>query len=274
MRITILGSGGGRWVFLKQLRGSGGFVLELEDQKIHVDPGPGALVRAREFRVNLCDLTAVVVSHRHQDHMNDAIVAIESMTRGATRKGGAFISTQRVIEGEKGFPSILDDFHRKVLDRLEVMKPGDSVKLGKVKVTAIPTKHGEPDGIGFLFGGEGLRIGYTGDGEYFPGMEKYFEGCDYLIMNVMRPRTDSWPGHMNSEMARELVSKVRPTQAIMTHFGMKMLRGVAEKEATWLQKETGVKTVAARDGMVIGKGGQGRPQKKATLERFMEEDGD
>ena len=274
MRITILGTSGGRWVFLKQLRGSGGFVIELDGEKMHVDPGPGALVRAREYRVNLCDLTAVLVSHRHQDHMNDAIVAIESMTRGATRKGGAFISTRRVIEGEKGSPPILDDFHRKVLDRLEVMKPGDSVKLGKVKITATPTRHRDEDGVGFLFEGEGLRVGYTGDGEYFPGMEKRFEDCDYLIMNVMRPRTDSWPGHMNSDMARELVSKARPGKAVMTHFGMKMLRGAAEKEAAWIAKETGVKTVAARDGMVIREGGPGKPHKKATLERFMEEDGD
>ena len=47
MRLTFLGSGGGRWVVLRQLKASGGFVLELSDQKMHVDPGPGALVRAK-----------------------------------------------------------------------------------------------------------------------------------------------------------------------------------------------------------------------------------
>ena len=272
MRITILGSGGGRWVFLKQLRGSGGFVLELGGQKIHVDPGPGALVRAREYKVNLCNLTAVVVSHRHQDHMNDAVVAIESMTRGATRKAGAFISTSKVIKGDKEHPPLLDSFHKGMLERLEIMKPGDSVKLGKVSVHATPTRHGEEDGIGFVFSGEGIRIGYTSDGEYFPGMEKYFQNCEYLVMNVMRPREDAWPGHMNASMAATLVSRTKPKNAVMTHFGMKMLRGIAEREASWIQKETGIRTTAAWDGMVIKKCASGKADKK-TLERFLDDDG-
>ncbi len=273
MRLTFLGVGGGRWVFLKQLRGSGGFVLELAGQKMHVDPGPGALVRARQYRVNLCNLTAVLVSHRHQDHMNDAIVAIESMTRGATRKNGAFVSTRLVIDGDREHPPLLDSFHRKVLDQLEVLSEGKSVRLGEVRVTGIPTEHGEIEGLGFLFEGEGMRIGYTGDGEYYNGMEKHYNDCNYLILNVMRPRTDTWPGHMNSIMAREFLSKARPKQAIMNHFGMKMIKGVAEREASWIQGETGVKTMAARDGMVIESGkSSDAPQKK--VKGFLNEDGD
>jgi phosphoribosyl 1,2-cyclic phosphodiesterase len=274
MKITFLGTGGGRWVVLRQLRASGGFVLGLENQVVHVDPGPGALVRAKEYGVDLCKVTAVLVSHRHHDHLNDAVPVIECMTRGATEKRGVFASSRRVIEGDKKYPPALDYYHKEAVKRLEVMKPGDSVMLGKVRLTATPTRHGDEKGLGFVFDGEGLRIGYTGDGEYFPGMEKHFGGCDYLIMNVLRPRTDSWPGHMNSEGARKLVSRVRPKKAIMKHLGMKMLRGVAEREAAWIEKETGVRTVVARDGMAISHGAQGKGKGYRTLEGFMEENGD
>ncbi len=273
MKITFLGTGGGRWVVLRQLRASGGFVLELENEVIHIDPGPGALVRAKEYGVDLCKLTAVLVSHRHQDHFNDAVPVIECMTKGVTEKKGVFASSSKVIRGDKKYPPVLDYYHKKAVQRLEVMKPGDSVMLGKVRVKATPTRHGDKKGLGFVFEGEGLRIGYTGDGEYFPGMEKHFRGCDYLIMNVLRPRTDSWPGHMNSEGARKLVARAKPKRAIMKHLGMKMLRGVAERDAAWIERETGIKTVVARDGMTIKEGPAGRAGKEG-LERFLEENGD
>jgi phosphoribosyl 1,2-cyclic phosphodiesterase len=243
-----------------QVRGTGGFFLDLAGQVIHIDPGPGALVRARERRINLKRLSAVIVSHYHQDHVSDAAVMIEAMTNAATERGGAFLSNDAVINGNKEHPPLLDRFHMGLLRRIEIMKPGDRISLGKVRVTATPTEHREESGLGFLFEGEGLRIGYTGDGEYFPGMEKHFQRCDYLIINTMRPRTDAWPGHMNAGMARELVSRARPGKAILTHFGMKMLKGVAEREAAWIERETGVKTMAARDGLTVS---QRTPGKKS-----------
>ncbi len=272
MKITFLGTGGGRWVVLKQLRASGGFVIELDGEKIHIDPGPGALVRAKEHGVNLCDLTGVLVSHRHQDHFNDAVVAIECMTRGVTKKNGVFASNSMVIRGNKEHPPILDRYHSKMLDRIDIMKPSDSIMVGRVRVTATPTKHGDDKGMGFVLEGEDLRIGYTGDGEYFPGMEKHFGDCDYLIMNVLRPRTDAWPGHMNTEGARKLVSGAKPGQAIIKHLGMRMLNGVAEREAAWIEKETRIRTMVARDGMIISAGPAKRPGKKIP-ENFADENG-
>lgn len=268
MRLTFLGSGGGRWVVLRQLRSSGGFVLELAGQKMHVDPGPGALLKAKEYKVDLCSLTAVLVSHRHMDHHNDAIPAIESMTRGATKKKGAFLSTRRVIEGESGYPSILDQFHRKVIRKIGIMDPGKSVKLGRVRITSTPTVHRDDDGVGFLFEGEGMRIGYTGDSDYFKGMESHFRNCDLLVMNVLRPRTDSWPGHMNTNGARKLMTLANPRKAVIQHFGMKMLKGVAHKEARWLRKETRTEIVVARDGLVMKEGPAGKNPK--TLEPFLD----
>jgi phosphoribosyl 1,2-cyclic phosphodiesterase len=270
MRITFLGTGGGRWVVLRQLRASGGFVLELAGEKLHIDPGPGSLVRAKEYRMNLCDLTGILVSHRHQDHMNDVSVVIESMTKGATKKRGTFASTRGVIKGDSEHPPLLDKFHTDVLERIILMEPGESIKMGNVRITATPTRHREVEGVGFVFEGEGLKVGYTGDGEYYPGMEKSFMDCDYLIINVLRPRTEKWPGHMDSFGAKDLVSRAKPRNAIMQHLGMKMLRGVAQNDAAWITGETGVKTIVASDGMVIKRGSAGK-RRTVGLESFMQD---
>jgi phosphoribosyl 1,2-cyclic phosphodiesterase len=55
--------------------------------------------------------------------------------------------------------------------------------------------------------------------------------------------------HLNVADARRIIEGVRPEVAILTHFGMTMLRTKPCEVAAALEKETGVKAIAARDGM-------------------------
>ncbi len=250
MKITFLGTAGGRIVIMTQMRASGGFVLEMDNERIHVDPGPGALVRAKQYGVKLRKLTGLIVSHAHPDHYTDAEMIIESMTDGTRKKRGVLTGNEYVIKGGKDYRPAISPFHLKLLERYEILKPGGKTKIGNIEITATQTKHGEEKALGFVFKGS-KTLGYTGDGEYFQGQEKYFKGCDYLLLNVLRSRGTKWPEHMNTEHAAKLVSKVRPSLAVIQHFGMLMLKANPEKEATWIEKQTGVRTIAAHDGMTI-----------------------
>ncbi len=250
MRTIFLGTAGGRIVIMTQVRASGGFILEMDGERIHVDPGPGALVRAKQYGADLRKLTGLIVSHAHPDHYTDAEMVIESMTEGTRKKRGVLIGNEFVIKGGDGYRPVISPFHLGLLDRYEILKPGKKTKMGSVEITATPTKHGEPKALGFVFRGS-KSLGYTGDGEYFEGQEKYFKGCDYMILNVLRPRNVEWPKHMNSNQAVKLLSKVKPKLAIIQHFGMKMLKANPEREAGWIGEQTGVKTIAAKDGMRV-----------------------
>ena len=46
--VLFLGTGGDSFVIGKQMRHSGGFVIQQDDLQFQIDPGPGALVRANE----------------------------------------------------------------------------------------------------------------------------------------------------------------------------------------------------------------------------------
>ena len=70
-RIIFLGTAGSSAVASKQLRSSGGIILQVEDLQFHIDPGPGSLAKAKQFGVNLHNNTAVLVSHAHMNHCND-----------------------------------------------------------------------------------------------------------------------------------------------------------------------------------------------------------
>lgn len=266
-KITMLGTGGGRFVVINQVRASGGLILEMDREMLHIDPGPGTLVRAKQYDVRLRKLTGVVVSHTHPDHCTDAQMVIEAMTQGARKKRGILIGSESVIKGEGEFIQVISPYHLKAVERVEAMKPGDRIRVGKLEIQATKTKHREPNCLGFVFRGSSV-IGFTGDGEYFRGQEDLFRGCEYLIINCLRPRTDTWPEHMNAGQAEKLIGMVKPKLAVLQHFGMLMLKGVAEREAKHIQRNTGVRTIAARDGQVLDLNGK-REGKSKGLDRFL-----
>jgi phosphoribosyl 1,2-cyclic phosphodiesterase len=266
-RITFLGSGGGRFTVLTQLRASGGFILEMDGEMLHIDPGPGALVRARQYRVRLRKLTGILCSHCHPDHYTDLEMAVESMTAGAKKKRGTLLMGENVLKGSGEFRPAISRYHLRVLEGYKTLRPGEKAKTGALEIRATPTRHGDPKGIGFVIKGS-ETIGYTSDTEYFPGLEKHFEGCDTLIMNVLRPRNVEWPEHMSTNQAERFLKalKGKPGLAVIQGFGMKMLRANPFREAAWLEKRTGIKIIAAKDGQVIETKGEGKAR---GLEKFI-----
>ena len=68
---------------ITQKRMTGGFRIEdIDGKNIHVDPGPGALVRTYQFGLNPMKVNILMVSHSHTDHYTDAEVMLEAMTKG------------------------------------------------------------------------------------------------------------------------------------------------------------------------------------------------
>ena len=87
-------------------------------------------------------------------------------------------------------------------------------------------------------------------------------------MNVLRPRNTEWPEHMSTNQAERFLKalKGRPKLVIIQGFGMKMLKANPFREAQWLERRTGVKTIPARDGQVIE---TSKPGKPFGLEKFV-----
>lgn len=254
-KITFLGTGGGRVVIANQARATGGFVINIADHQIHVDPGPGALTKAREFRLNTGRTDTVFVSHAHIDHANDVNAIIEAMTLGGVHKRGTLISVPSVIKGANREVAWLHNFHRNALDNCFTVKAGDVVKIGELSFKMTATKHDEPFGVGFILEMPNLTIGYTGDTTYSGELWRTFKGVKVLIINVLRPGKDRWKTHMCTDDAIRLIDKIHPELAIIQHFGMKMVKANPLYEARRIQTKTGVRTVAATDGLVVSLGG-------------------
>lgn len=250
-KITFLGSGGGRIVVAHQLRGTGGFVINLENTQIHVDPGPGALLNANKYSVDPTKTDIVFVSHNHLDHVNDVNALIDAITLGGAKSPkGVLISTKEVISDRK--TSWVNPFYRKLLSNCFEVEVGDKIKSNNISFEITPTEH-DIQCVGFLLkSSRGMKIGYTADTSYFTDLYKNFKGVDLLVLNVLRPGKDVWKTHFSSKDVVRLLKKVTPELAIIQHFGAKMIRSDPIYEARWIQKETGVRTIAATDGLSIG----------------------
>ncbi|MBI4168004.1 MAG: MBL fold metallo-hydrolase [Candidatus Aenigmarchaeota archaeon] len=249
-KLVFLGSGGGRYAMATQARATGGFRIEMDGVNMHIDPGPGALVRAKEYGVNVKNTDVVMVSHVHLDHSNDCNAIIDAMTEGAKNPKGILIGSVSAINGYENNSPVLLKIYLKSLENSVVMKSGDSTNLKNVTVKATPTKHSDPTCIGFRIEGS-KTISYTSDTEYFPELKKYHKNADLLIINMLRPDNDSWPMHMNLDDAIKLIKEAAPKVCVLQHFGMKVIERGPETQAQRAAKETGIKVMAAEDGMKL-----------------------
>jgi ribonuclease BN (tRNA processing enzyme) len=246
-KIVFLGTGGGRFVTAHQTRATGGIYMELDKVRFMIDPGPGCIVHAKQYGVNLGRVNVLILSHNHMDHTSDAAVVMESMSRAATKKLGTLIGAVSTIEETDDYPTV-SKYHQGLMEHVVKMGPNEKTETNGIKITSTKTNHSEPHCIGFIFEGS-KRISYVSDTEYFPELHEPHMGADILILNVLRPYNEEWPKHMNTQNAIKLIEEIKPKVTIFQHFGLKVTD--PDKEAKIAADKTGRKVIAAKDGMTL-----------------------
>ena len=246
--IKFLGTGGARFVVIKQLRASGGLWLNLANTNIFIDPGPGALLRclSSKPKLNPADLDGIILTHRHIDHSNDINIMIEAMTNGGFKKKGVVFAPKDALEKD---PVILH-YVRDQVDRIEILREKGSYTLGNISFST-PVKHVHGvETYGLNIQGENSTISLITDTRYFDGLESYYDG-DILIINVVRLEEREGIEHLSLKDAEKILSTNKPKLGVLTHFGMTMLKAKPWELADKLSKKLNIKVIAARDGMTI-----------------------
>ncbi len=233
---------------IKQLRASGGLWVNCGSTNLLIDPGPGSIVRCASSRPRLDPgkLDAIILTHRHLDHANDVNVMIEAMTEGGFKRRGVVFCPSDAF---KGSPVILD-YAAKLPRKIQLIKERGRYRVGEFAFT-VSMRHIHPcETYGLKFRIGRTSIGLISDTGYFPGLEDFYR-TDVLIVPVVFPKPRPGISHISLEEAERIIGRIRPKKAILTHFGITMLKAGPALQAKRMSARIGVEIIAARDGMSL-----------------------
>lgn len=247
--IKFLGTAGARFVMIRQLRASGGIWVHSGGRNVLIDPGPGSLVRCASSRpkLNPAKLDGIILTHRHLDHSGDINVMIEAMTEGGFQKRGAVFCPADAISGD---PVILE-YLRGAPERIETLAPLSSYSASGFNF-ATSMRHRHPaETYGLKFSAGGRNVAFLSDTGYFKGLEVFYSGVDLLIIAVVLAEPRPGIEHFSLADVETILRQCRPGRAILTHFGMSMLKKDPRRCADELSERCGMTVLAAQDGMTL-----------------------
>ncbi|MFH1915802.1 MAG: hypothetical protein ABIJ21_00925 [Nanoarchaeota archaeon] len=234
VKLIFLGTGGDALVVGKQERASGGIVIQGNSSQMHIDPGPGALVRAREYGVNVRETSAIIVTTPDVIHTNDMGAVVLGMTHGGLDKKGSLLVCDKCAFDAKS--------HTHALEKIIILTPGHKEYVKDDEILPLATKS-LLEGIGIRLAMTPFTISYPGDTDYEEHLAEKYKGTNVLILHCKN--------HIQATDCERFIQHIQPKLAILTNFGSKMLEANPSNLADQIHKKTRVKTLAATDGMML-----------------------
>jgi len=247
--ISFVGTGGARIVVASQVRSTGGLWLNYKNTNLYIDPGPGALVRLRALKyLDPRRLDGLIITHKHLDHANDVNILIEAMTDSGNKRRGYLFCPGDAI----GEDPVVFRYLREYLEGIELLKERGNYRVKDLDFST-PVRHLHPvDTYGIVFHAN-KKIAIIADTRFFEELSDYYRS-DILIVNVLRTKpileTDRID-HLSLADFAEIIARVKPEIAVMTHFGKTIIKERPYLLARALKEETGIEVIAAYDGMKL-----------------------
>jgi len=248
--IKFLGTAGARFVVMKQLRASGGVWFSVGKTNLCIDPGPGALVRCLNSKPKLepSTLDGILLTHKHLDHSGDVNVMIEAMTEGGFKKKGVLFAPRDALEED---PVVLK-YVMGYVEKVEVLKENSEYRFGEIQFSTAQRHQHRVETYGLNFKISPLTVSFITDTKFFPELSNLYRG-EILVIHVVRlkPIGDDPIEHLSIEDVKTIIKKAKPRLTILTHFGMTMIKAKPWVVAAELEKELGLKVIAASDGLKL-----------------------
>jgi phosphoribosyl 1,2-cyclic phosphodiesterase len=243
MRLTFMGTAGARFMVAKQVAASGGLFIEEGNTRISLDPGPGAIVQYAKREVDLTTIDAIVVSHRHLDHVGDVNVMIEAMTDGGFSHRGMLFCPSDALDDDPVVLKYVRRFPREIVR----LAPETSYSVNGVTFTTSGRHAHQVETYGFRFGN---RLGWVTDSAYYEAIAEQHK-ADVMVIHTVLLNSRAELPHLSVADAERIIREAKPRLALLTHYGMTVWRANPEEIAADMTQRLGTEVRAAHDGMSI-----------------------
>jgi ribonuclease Z len=237
VRVTTLGTGS---PLPDPARAGAATLVEAGGQRLLVDCGRGVLMRLAATGSGPGQLTAVLLTHLHSDHVTDLNDVI------TTHWIGTFTPTPLHVVGPPGTQALVDGtlamlgedigwrlaHHedltwRPVVEVTEVLD-GPAFDSGGVRVLAAPTEH-KPvhPTVGYRFEHDGATVVCAGDTLPCDGLDRLCAGADLYVQTVVRRSLveavpvarlhDILDYHSDVEQAAQTAARASVGTLVLTH---------------------------------------------------------
>ena len=243
MRLTFMGTAGARFMVARQVAASGGLFVEEGDTRISLDPGPGAVVQYARRQVDLTTLDAIVISHRHLDHVGDVNVMLEAMTDGGFQHRGVLYCPSDALDDDPVVLRYVRRFPREIVR----LAPNTLYSVNGLSFTTSGRHAHQVETYGFRFG---EKLGWITDSEYYDGIAEQHR-AEVMVIHTVLLHCHAGLPHLCVADVERIVREAKPKIAFLTHYGTTVWRAGPAAIASDLSQRTGVDVRAAADGLSI-----------------------
>jgi len=227
-RVTILGTGTSQGVPIigcecrvctssdphdNRLRSS--VLVTYGDTVVVIDAGPD--FRQQMLRARVKRLDAILLTHEHNDH----VIGLDDIRPFNHRSGNpleVYALTRVAGEVKKRFEYVFAD-PIPGLPRVDLIPvlPGESFIVGGLEILPVGVIHGKLPIVGYRFG----DFAYLTDVKYMEEADlERLKGVKKLVINALQ---HEWhPTHLSLTEALELIRRIKPEQAWLTHLSHHM----------------------------------------------------
>ena len=186
--------------------------IETGGRSFIIDTGPDFRIQCLNNGVERVD--AVFITHIHRDHLSglDDIRPFCYQQKAFIPVYGTKTTCERILKdfaycfGENRYPGVPDITLKEI--------SAEPFEVQGVKVIPIPVMHGKMEVTAYRID----NFTYITDASFIPEESiKKIAGTEYLVVNALRK--EPHPSHFTLSQALDLIEKIRPKHAYITHVG-------------------------------------------------------
>ncbi|MEO1414461.1 MAG: MBL fold metallo-hydrolase [Bacteroidota bacterium] len=192
-----------------RLRASG--IVRSDETQFVIDTGPD--FRRQMLQHNIQDIDAVVYTHQHKDH-TAGLDDVRPFNYLHDKTMPLYVSEAVETHLRKEYYYIFERSDYPGLPRLTFQRifPLQAFQIGDIDILPIPLMHGSLEVLGFKIG----KFAYLTDTNGIPEISiPHLMHLDILVLDALRITPHY--SHFNLEQALDMVEKLRPKRAYLTH---------------------------------------------------------